>query len=249
MDHMMLTRFHPEHASGTGLGLSIVQRIVNRLGGAVDCIAHEPGSAVSRVFVASQTIEGSWERPVQVALDDVPSNIVQVYERPIAQETLIYQAVLQHISNRAFIVRGETAAGFDEDTDPLLVGVESSLLQDYLAVNTTPYSLRFLFQSSNVYFVQSEAAIARDYLRGDDPQQACAQFRSDYPMLDGIISLSRIGMNDDGAQALVHVLHECGPDDRQAAYYMLTKVDDGWQVTNTNDAPTISPASTREPSA
>ena len=85
-----------------------------------------------------------------------------------------------------------------------LAGVDPSLLQNYLAANEMPYSLHFLFRESNVYFVQPQGAISRDYLIGTDPNQACAQFRSDYPALGGVITLSRIGVSSDGTQALVH---------------------------------------------
>ena len=212
---------------------------------AYECIAHEAGTPVNPFFFEAKTIKGSNEQPVQVALNGVPSNVVQVREGPVAQETLVYQAVLQQISYRLLIVRGETVPGLDEDSDPPLAGVEPSLLQNYLVVNKTPYSLRFLFQGSSAYFVQPAATIARDYLRGDDPQSACAQFRSDYPGLGGVATLSRIGISDDGTQALVHVLHECGSTNRQAAYYTLAETGDGWQVTNTfaaiTDLPTLTP--------
>ena len=80
---------------------------------ASDCMAHEAGSPVARFFFISQTIAGSDERPVQIALDGVPSNVIQVLERPAAQETLIYQAVLQQLTNRALIMRGEASPGSD----------------------------------------------------------------------------------------------------------------------------------------
>ena len=213
---------------------------------AFDCIAYEAGTPVSHFLFEAKSIKGSNERPVQVALDGVPSNVVQVSEGTVAQETLIYQAVLQQINYRLLIVRGETVPGLDEDSDPPLAGVEPSLLQNYLVVNKIPYSLRFLFQGSNAYSVQSAATIARDYLLGDDPQTACAQFRSDYPGLGGVATLSRIGMSDDGTQALVHALYECGPDNRLATYYILAETDDGWQVIDTFVAATDLPALTPE---
>jgi len=177
----------------------------------------------------------------------VPSNVIQVREGTVAQETLIYQAVLQQISHRLLIVRGETVPGLDEDSNPQLAGVEPSLLQNYLVVNTIPYSLRFLFQGSNAYSVQPAATIARDYLLGDGPQTGCAQFRSDYPGLGGIATLSRIGMSDDGTQALVHALYECGPDNRLATYFFtLAETDDSWQVIDTFAAATDLSALTPE---
>ncbi len=81
--------------------------------------------------------------------------------------------------------------------------------------------------------MQPEGTIDRDYLIGNDPQQACAHFRSEYPALGGVVTLSRIGISDDGMLALVHALHECGPEDGQAAYYTLASKGDEWQVSET----------------
>jgi hypothetical protein len=198
-----------------------------------DCMAREAGAPVNHFLFEAKTIKGNRERPVQVALDGAPSNVVPVREGPVAQETLIYQAALQQIAHRPLILHEETVPGFDNEPAQLVEAMDPALLQNYLAENKTPYSLRFLFQGSSAYFVTPDAAIARDYGYPPDsePQQACTQFRRDYPGLGGIATLSRIGLSDSGAQALVHVLYECGPDDRLANYYTLAKSGGGWQVT------------------
>ena len=196
-----------------------------------DCIAHEEGTPVSHFFFMPQQIKGSSERPVQVALNGVPSNVVLVREGEVTQETTVYRSALQYLTNRPLVVRGETAPGFDDSADRLALAVDPAILQDYLAANKTPFSLLFLFQDSNAYFVQPSAAIARDYLPVGEPQPACEQFRSEYPRLGGVVTLSRIGTNDDGTQALVHLLYECGPADRSAAYLTLTRSGQAWQVT------------------
>lgn len=67
---------------------------------------------------------------------------------------------------------------------------------------------------------------------------ACEQFRNDYPGLGGVVTLSRIGYSDDGRQALIHMPHECGSANRQAAYYNLSETKNGWQVTNSIAAAT-----------
>lgn len=152
---------------------------------AVECMAHKAGTPVGRVFFESMTINGSSERLVQITLDGVPSNTVQVHEGEVAQETAIFQAVLQQITDRPLIVRGETAPGFDATAEQLTAAIAPAILQDYLAANQIPFSLRFLFQNSSVYFVQPGEVIAHDYLTTSEPQQACEQFRSDYPGLGG----------------------------------------------------------------
>lgn len=208
---------------------------------ASDCIAHEAGTPVSHFFFEAKNIKGINERQVQIALNGLPSNVVQVNEGTVAQETLVYQAVLQQLTSRPLLLRSETAAGFDT-TDQLSAAVDSSLLQNYGQANETPFSLRFLFYNSNVYGVHSSAAIERDFLQTIGEQSACDSFRSTYPGLGGVVTLSRIGYSDDGAEALVHALYECGPDDRVAAYYTLAAIEDGWQVTNRFAAVTELPA-------
>ena len=209
-----------------------------------DCMAHESGTPVNHFFFESKTIKGGNERPVQVALDGLPSNVVQVSEGTVTQETLVYGAVLEQITNRAILLRAETAPGFGP-VEQLDAAVDPGLLQNYRQANETTFSLRYLFHDSSVYFVSSSAAIEREILSDADGQPSCGQFRSDYPGLAGVVTLSRIGVSDDRMQALVHVLHECGPSDRLAAYYILAQTGDGWQVTNTiaaaTDLPTLKP--------
>ncbi len=208
---------------------------------AYDCIAHEAGTPVNHVLFASQQIQGAQERPVQVALNGVASNVVQVREGEVAQETAVYLAALVPHTGRPLIIRGETFAGFDPDADLSETAVAPNLRQNYLTANEIPFSLWFLFQNSSAYFVHPSASIERDYLLDGETPSACAQFRRDYPGLGGIITLSRIGISDDGMQAMVHVLHECGALDRTAAYYLLTSRDDKWQIVKEFTAATALP--------
>lgn len=208
---------------------------------AYECVAHESGTPVSHFSFEAKTIRGNNERPVQVAINGVPSNVLQVREGTVAQETLVYEAVLQQISNRTLLLRSETTPGFDTN-EQLDAAVDMDLLHNYWQVNETPFSLLYLFYESNVYGVHPSAAIERDFLSGNGEQPACESFRSTYPRLGGVVSLSRIGYSDDGAAALVHALYECGPDDRLATYYILAAIEDEWQVTNSFAAATDLPA-------
>ncbi len=196
-----------------------------------DCVAQEAGMLVSHTFFEAKTIKGSSDRSVQIALDGAPSNVVEVSEGQVAQETAVYQAVLQYLSNRALIIHGETAPGSD-DVTLSATAVDPILLQNYLTANEFPNNLRFLFYNSNAYFVQPSETIARDYLSATDPQQACEQFHSEYPGLGGIVTLSRIGMDNNGLHALVRILFECASADRRAVYMTLARSGELWQVTD-----------------
>ncbi|MGB7876927.1 MAG: hypothetical protein WBL25_21290 [Anaerolineales bacterium] len=197
---------------------------------AFDCMMHEAGAPISHVFFEAKRIKGSGEQTVMVALNGMESNAVQVHEGVVAQETAIYQAVLQQVTYRPVIIRGETMPGFEEDPDQMTITIDPKLLQNYQMTNKTPISLRFLFYDSNIYFVNSSAVIAREFLTARDSQKMCEQFRSEYPGLGGIVTLSRIGYSDDGEQALVRIVHECGSDNRSAAYFILVRNDKGWRV-------------------
>lgn len=200
---------------------------------AVDCISIQAGIPISRVFFESKTIQGNSEIPVQVALNGVQSNILQVREGNPARESAIYRAVLEHFSSRPLIIRDETITGYDYSADLESKDIPSSVLQNYLAANQIVSSLRFLFQNSESYFTTPSENITRYFLQGnpDNPQQACEQFHNEYPQLGSVVTLSNIGFSEDGSQALVHILIECGPDDtRRAAYVLLSQIDGKWQV-------------------
>ena len=126
-------------------------------------------------------------------------------------------------------MRAETAAAGTISPE-LETAVDPILLQNYLVVNETSSSLRFLFQYSNRYFVHTSAGIERDYLPVTNGQPDCEAFHNDYSDLGGVVTLSKIGISQDGTQVLVHVRHECGSADNAAAYYILTQTDGGWQI-------------------
>lgn len=205
-----------------------------------DCVARDAEMPVNRLFFEAKRIAGSAPRPVQVALDDVSSNVVEVRAGPVSSEAAIYRAVLEHMTNRALIIDGETAPGLDEGV-VAMEAVEAGLMENYLAANAVPSSLRFLFHGSSAYAVTPTATIIREYLGDAPPEQGCATFRREYPSLGGIVTLSAIGLSDDGARALVHALQDCGPDDRLAAYYILTADGDGWVVMSTLSSATALP--------
>lgn len=197
-----------------------------------DCIAHEAGTPVRSVLFESQPIEGSEMQLVQVALNGVPSNELWLKQGDVSEETAVYQTILQALSPHPLLVRGETAPGLDGDIARLETAVAPGLLQNYQTANETSVSLRFLFPNSDRYFVHPSAAIELNFLPAGDRQQTCEQFRKEYSGLGGVVTLSCIGISEDGQQALVHALLECSPSDYQAAYYTLVNNDTNWQIMN-----------------
>lgn len=194
-------------------------------------MVRDDGTPINHILFMPRQIAGTSERPVQVALDDVASNILQLGEGPLAQETAVYQAALQKVRRRPLLVRDETAPGFDDLAQLLTPTVDPILLHNYLQANQTSVNPRFLFQGSSRFFVTPNRAIERDYLPKGDSSEACSKFRGEYPGLDGVVTLSRIGTSDDGEQALVHILHQCGRDGRRAEFLALIRHEEIWQVT------------------
>ncbi len=197
-----------------------------------DCIVHEAGTPVHSVLFESQQIKGSDVQLVQMALNGVWSNELWLKEGSITVETAVYQTILQALSPNPLLVRGETAPGNEQEMMQLETAVAPDLLQNYQTANETPTSLRFLFPNSDRYFVNPSTAIELNFLPAGDRQQTCAQFRTEYAGLGGVVTLSRIGMSEDGKQALVHALLECGSSDYHAAYYTLVGSDTTWQIIN-----------------
>ena len=197
------------------------------------CVPKDPAVPVRNYFFAPYTIKGREEQSVQVELDGVMSNVIQVSEGEVAEETAVYLAALEQVTNRTLLVRGETATGLENVEAQIADIVDSELVENFQAGNEKSLSLQYLFQNSNAYSVQPSESIDLNFLTPGDFQEACKKFREEYSDLGGIITLSGIGYNEEGSEALVYILKECGTAVRSAAFYMLAKTADGWQVTNT----------------
>ncbi len=208
------------------------------------CVPRDPDVPVRTHFFESQMIEGLDPQLVQVEINGVVSNNALIGETEVAEETAVYLAALEQVTNRTLLIRGETGAELD-DVALRERGVGSRLIESFLEVNEKPASLRFLFQHNDVYHVHPSEAINLNFLRPGSAQEACQQFREEYTGLGGIITLSGIGFSEDGSEALVYVEKECGTSVKSAAYYVLAKTADGWQVRDSFevvvDLPSLTP--------
>jgi hypothetical protein len=153
----------------------------------------------------------------------------------VAVETAVYQSLIQHTGSATLILRGETLPANPDAADLLIGSVDPALLENFLAVNQTSASLRFLFQNSHVAYVQPGSVVDRDYLppNGSESEPDCTTFQRSYPGLSGVISVSQIGYNTDQTEALVYMKLECGRAPWPGSYFLLAQDEDNWQVTQT----------------
>ncbi len=201
-----------------------------------ECVESAAGTPVNRVFFEEKTIEEARSIPVTVALDGVLSNEVYVRNGDYSVEYRVYAAALEHLARRPLIVRGETVPGFDAELDLNESALSADLVQNYQAANNFTFSLRYVFPIPSGYIIQPKEVVFRDYLQGDPghPDQVCSIFRNEYPGLNGVATLSRIGFNSAGTRALVHITIDCGSVDRAAEYLLLNLGNDGdWGVVET----------------
>jgi hypothetical protein len=195
-----------------------------------DCMVREEGSLIHHVFFAPMEIKGTTQQLVQLAVNGVPSNVLQVSEGRVSVETAVYQALLQHTGSASVIVRGETLPASSHAALLLSGSVEQSLLDTFLDLNQTSIPLRYLFQGSNNAYLFPGWVIDRDYLpqTGADPD--CAFLNDVFPGINGVIGFSQIGYSSDMSHALVFMRIECDPSTRSNNFLFLAQTNGEWEV-------------------
>ncbi len=94
----------------------------------------------------------------------------------------------------------------------------------YIAKNGQSYPLKSLFDLKVKYVLVDE----RESTHLDS-----RVFARKYPHSLGSFLFSRVGLNRDKTEALVHVERRCGFDCAQASGYQFVKVKEGWKIKGT----------------
>jgi hypothetical protein len=64
----------------------------------------------------------------------------------------------------------------------------------------------------------------------DDPLNSWRRFRAQLPHSPGLLTLSRIGFDDDHSEALVYMTYACGNVCGEGLFVRLTRSEKGWKV-------------------
>ncbi len=107
-------------------------------------------------------------------------------------------------------------------------GVDRETIEDYQAKNKRAFSLERLFNLKADYELISDGEYQD--LFEPDPESGWDIFYSIYPESQGILTLSRIGFNENRTQALVHARNQAGPTTEEDYYYLLEKNGASWVV-------------------
>ena len=196
-----------------------------------DCIALEEGMLVRHLFFSTQAISSSQPLPVQLALNDVPSNPLQVSAGEVGLETAVYQAAIAYHSQRPAIVQQTTTTDLFNPSQALANVINQNFLETFILTNQNELNLSYLFLNSDAFFVQSRETIEQYYLPAADGPPDCDRFRQEYGGLGGgVVTLSQIALSGDGQQAVLFLKRECGETAVSSSYLLLEKREGAWVV-------------------
>ena len=199
-----------------------------------DCVVRDEEIYIHHLIFARREVSGSQPKMVQVALDGVASNMLQVAEGAVSLETAVYQpAILYATGGQAAVLRGETTTNLANAETTLDATVDPALRQTFLTANQTAVSLDYLFQNSQIIYPQPGWVIERDYLPPADGLPNCTFFEREFSGLrGGVITLSQIGLNEEGNQAVLFIQQECGKTAVSRSYLLLEREGVYWHVTD-----------------
>jgi hypothetical protein len=151
-------------------------------------------------------------------------------------ETGVYRAVLSgaRYSGRTIVVQEMSNRG-DELMNKIeqARGVSGEAIRDYKLRNLEPGSLRWIGSISPRIEFLSEDEIDRIFPE-DASVYPWTDFYKRFPGSSGLVSLSKIGFNNDHTQAIIYVANVCGGLCGSGEFVVLKKVRGRWVVDRTD---------------
>ena len=156
-----------------------------------------------------------------------------------SDESAVYRAVLSgpRYSGSKIVVeemsdRGDSVV-YDMLNKEQVKGTSAMAIRNFKRWNLEPESLRWIGETSpRIEFLSTEEA--GQIFIGDMPGEAWARFYRQFPGSTGLVSLSRIGFNDDHTEALVYVAHTCGSLCGSGEFVILKKTQGHWTIDRTD---------------
>jgi hypothetical protein len=155
------------------------------------------------------------------------------------QEEAVYAAVLaQRYAAPTYVLMDTT--GTDDFGQPLdetlqnvvqrMHDVAPELPTSFMARNQASRTLGPDMSLGAPYVLLTDAEVSQIFSPGSDPSLGWQTFYSKYPEARGIITLSRVGFNAAGDEALVYVGSQFESLGAEGLYYLLVRQGDAWVV-------------------
>lgn len=151
----------------------------------------------------------------------------------------VYRAILSgpRYSGSKIVVEEMSGRGgsivYDMLNKEQVKGTSAMAIRNFKRWNLAPESLRWIGEiSPRIEFLSSEEE--GQIFIGDMPGEGWSRFYQRYPGSGGLVSLSRIGFNDDHTEALVYVAHTCGSLCGSGEFVILKKDHGRWTIDRTD---------------
>jgi len=157
-----------------------------------------------------------------------------------AEAYAVYSAVIQALyaseGVEQFVIRDHTISGVSPDDsldremeflqEQVGAAIDPALLDDYRTRNLVPQALEEQFSLALPYTLISEAEFNRLFEQGD----GWNRFYASYPGAQGVMTLSQVGFDASGTQALVYTGNQADAKAGQGYYLFLTKETGTWAI-------------------
>jgi hypothetical protein len=171
---------------------------------------------------------GSLSAGAQTTQKDEPLIYALVIEELFAGKKVSdkpVKALLIENTTRFDDFEGEKAVSAKAAATPMFKGLKPDTMQNFIRQNSQPTPLTSLIKSS-LKLERIDGKRAQETVSGEKWKE----FYAAYGDSAGIISLSKIGFDKEGRQALVYVAHVYGEDAGRGTILFLQKTGQQWKI-------------------
>jgi hypothetical protein len=117
-----------------------------------------------------------------------------------------------------------------EEYDPDLPGLRNDTLKSFGIANRLRTPLRLTKIGGLPVHIVTDEDVEQLFGPEDAPKLGWDEFAARFPNSAGLMRMSRIGLSEDGGQALVFVAVSRGPLDGHGSFYLLERRSGQWKL-------------------